>query len=139
MQFLAKKCVNAGDETTLDTGIMAAVKGAETKAGMLTKSLRITHVLWATNEYLSACGKRDTDWCPLCGTARETNEHLKGQCQEEQVKRIRAQMVTDIATAVEQELGERMPDAAWQAVAALWSSGSFSEAYPDIAPISKRH
>ena len=46
---------------------------------MLTKSRRISHVLWATNEYLSACGKRDTDQCPLCGSARETNDHLNAK------------------------------------------------------------
>ena len=45
-------------------------------------------------------------------------------------------MVTDIANAVEKELGEHMPDAAWQAVTALWSSESFAEAYPDKAPTS---
>ena len=62
---------------------MAAVKSAETRAGMLTTTLRITHVLWATNEYLSASGKRETDQCPLCGKDRETNAHLKGHCQDD--------------------------------------------------------
>ena len=134
MKFLAKRGANAGDELNLDTGIMAAVKSAETRAGMLTKSLRISHVLWATNEYLSACSKRDSDRCPLCGSARETNDHLKGQCQDEQLKEIRARMVTNIATEVEKELGDKMPDEAWQAVAALWSTESLTEAYPDKAP-----
>ena len=83
MQFLAKRCAHAGDARMLDTGIMAAVKSAETRAGMLTKILRITLVLWATNEYISASGKRETDQCPLCGKYRETNAHLKGHCQDD--------------------------------------------------------
>ena len=61
-------------------------KEREVRAGLLTKSLRITHALWATNEYLSAFGKRDTDKCPLCGASNETNGHLKAHCPEESVR-----------------------------------------------------
>ena len=133
MQFLAKRCAHAGDARMFDTGTMAAVKSAETRAGMLTKSLRITHVLWATNEYLSISGKRETDQCPLCGKDRDTNAHLKGHCQDDSVKSIRARMVSDVASEVQKELGECMPDAAWQAVAALWSTESLTTAFPDTS------
>ena len=98
---------------------------------MLTKSLRITHVLWATNEYLAGAGKRDTDKCPLCGADKETNAHLKGHCPDMSVKSIRTQMISDIAGAVESELGESMPEPAWQAIARMWSTESLGKAHPE--------
>ena len=132
-EFLAKRCARKGDVTLLDTNIMEEVRRAEARSGMLTKSLRITHVLWATNEYLSAAKKRDTDACPLCGAANETNRHLKAHCPEASVKRIREKMVTEIAEIVQEELGEHMPDAAWQAIAAQWSDSSLKQSNPETA------
>ena len=133
MEFLAKRCARKGDETLLDTKIMEEVRRAEARSGMLTKSLRITHVLWATNEYLSSAKKRDTNACPLCGEANETNGHLKAHCPEASVKGIRERMVTEIAEIVQDELGEHMPDAAWQAVAAQWSDSSLKQSHPEAA------
>ena len=133
MEFLAKRCARKGDETLLDTNIMDEVRRAEARSGMLTKSLRITHVLWATNEYLSAAKKRDTNACPLCGAANETNGHLKAHCPEASVKGIREQMVRDIAEIVQDELGDSMPDAAWQALAAQWSERSLARCHPETA------
>ena len=43
MEFLSKRCAQAGDAAELDTHIMNSVRSAETQAGMLTKSPRITH------------------------------------------------------------------------------------------------
>ena len=131
LNFLAKRCTRRGDETLLDMNIMKSVRNAEVRAGLLTKSLRITHALWATNEYLSAFGKRDTDKCPLCGASNETNGHLKAHCPDESVKRIRERMVSAIAALVQNELGECMPDAAWQAIANQWNEKSLEVAYPE--------
>ena len=52
------------------------------------------------------------------------------------MKSIRARMVSDVASEVQKELGECMPDAAWQAVAALWSTESLTTAFPDTAQTS---
>ena len=45
-------------------------------------------------------------------------------------------MVSDVASEVQKDLGECMPDAAWQAVAALWSTESLTTAFPDTAQTS---
>ena len=86
LEFLAKRCARRGDEALLDLNIMKSIRRAEARSGLLTKSLRITHALWATNEYMAASGKRDTDKCPLCGACNETNGHLKAHCPEDSVK-----------------------------------------------------
>ena len=115
----------------IDLHLMKEIQRAETRAGLLTKSLRITHVLWATNEYLASTGKRETDKCPLCGKDGETNAHLKSHCPEASVKAIRSKMISDIASMVQEQLGESMPDEAWQAVANMWSQKRLEEAHPE--------
>ena len=80
---------------------------------------------------MAASGKRDTDKCPLCGASNESNGHLKAHCPEDSVKRIRGRMVSAIAELVQNELGDSMPDPAWQAIADQWNEKSLKEAYPE--------
>jgi hypothetical protein len=131
MEFIAKICNSKGSAHQIDLSLLKEIKGAETRAGLLTKSLRITHVLWATNEYLAGTGKRESDQCPLCKAKGETNEHLKGHCPDPTIKAIRLQMTKDIAQTVQGRLKESMPDEVWQAIANMWSQESLTEAYPD--------
>jgi hypothetical protein len=104
---------------------------------MLTKCLRITHILWATNDYLEARGKRDNAKCPLCGNNGENPNHLKAHCTESVVADIRAKMMTNIAADIEEALGDSMPEEAWQAMANLWTPQTLKSAYPDERPRTK--
>ena len=110
---------------------MKEIRNAEARTGMLTKSLRITHALWATNKYLAGAGKREKDECPLCHEAGETNDHLKAHCADPTITAIRSSMTNEIAAAVQERLGDRMPDEAWQMIANLWTVPSLRAAYPD--------
>ena len=114
---------------------MKEIKSAETRTGMLTKSLRITHVLWATNEYLAHAGKREDTKCPLCSETGETNNHLKSTCPEETVKSLRNKMTTDIAALIQEQIGDHMPDEVWEALAAMWSQKRLREAHPTDTPV----
>ena len=40
-------------------------------------------------------------------------------------------MTSDIAALVQAQLGESMPDAAWQAVASMWSLKRLEDAHPE--------
>ena len=135
LDFFDRKCNKGTGGQTIDRHVMKEIQRAETRAGLLTKSLRITHALWATNEYLSSAGKRESHKCPLCGKDGETSGHLKSHCPEETVTAIRNKMTSDIAALVQTELGESMPDVAWQAVADMWSQKTLREANPDDATV----
>ena len=130
-EFFKRKCDATGNSAQLDMGIMKAIRSAESRTGMLTKCLRITHILWATNDYLEARGKRDNGKCPLCGNNGENPNHLKAHCTESVVAEIRAKMMTNIAADIEDALGDSMPEEAWQAMANLWTPQTLKTAYPD--------
>ena len=121
MEFIAKRCNSKESAHQIDLAVLKATKGAETRAGLLTKSLRITHVLWATNEYLAGNGRRESDQCPLCNAKGETNEHLKAHCQDPTIKAMRHKMTTDIAQIIQEKLSESMPDEVWKAIANMWT------------------
>ena len=49
-------------------------------------------------------------------------------------------MISDIAGAVESELGESMPEPAWQAIARMWSTKSLGKGAPrEQQPVPRRH
>ena len=132
LDFFKRKCTKGTGAKAIDLQLMEEIHRAENRAGLLTKSLRITHALWATNEYLSNAGRRENNKCPLCGKSGETSAHLKSHCPESTVTAIRKKMTSDIAALVQAQLGESMPDAAWQAVASMWSLKRLEVAHPEV-------
>jgi len=117
---------------------MKAIRAAESKAGMLTKCLRITHVLWATNNYLLARGKHDTGKCPLCDSDEEDSNHLKAHCPDQCVTEIRNQMVSDIADDIEAALGNKLPTEAWTEMTKLWTIETLKKAHSEKRTQTKR-
>jgi hypothetical protein len=105
---------------------------------MLTKCLRITHVLWATNDYLLARGKHDTGKCPLCDSDEENPNHLKAHCSDAVVTEIRNQMANDITADIEAALGDKLPTEAWTEMTKLWTIETLKKAHPDERTQTKR-
>ena len=131
LEFIARRT-----PVPIDTHIMEAAAAAETRAGLITKSLRITHVLWATNAYLNSCGRRESHNCPLCNKPNETNNHLKSVCSDDAIEGIRSKMILDISATIENDIGDSMPTEVWESIAALWSKDSLSRAFPpDDTPL----
>jgi hypothetical protein len=137
-EMFKKRCEAGGKHTLLDMGIMKAIRAAESKAGMLTKCLRITHVLWATNNYLLARGKHDTGKCPLCDSDEEDSNHLKAHCPDQCVTEIRNQMVSDIADDIEAALGNKLPTEAWTEMTKLWTIETLKKAHSEKRTQTKR-